>query len=135
MRLLPLLLGRTEFDEFELIRPRIRLVVGDDGRANWRMATSASRRRRCAAPAGEPDGDAVRRGRSAGGDVRIGRLKVTDGTILYDDLASDRHEEMTAVDLDIVVAERGGGGERQRLAAMARRNGRVQRLGRRRRST
>ena len=31
----------------------------------------------------------------------LGRLKVDNGTILYDDLVSDTREEMTAVDLDI----------------------------------
>ena len=91
VRLLPLLLARVEFDDFNLINPHIHLVVTADG-GNWhldgRSAIGAA-----AVPAGSAG--------AAGGDVKIGRLRVTNGTIVYDDLTGDRREEMAGVDLDI----------------------------------
>jgi len=102
MRVLPLLIGRLEFDEFELIKPRVRLVVSDDGRANWQMDKSAiAAQAKLAALTDAPARGAPAGSEQPSGDVRIGRLKVTDGIILYDDLASDHREEMTAVELDV----------------------------------
>jgi AsmA protein len=107
MRILPLLIGRTEFDEFELIRPRIRLVVNSDGRINWRMGRSAivaqallglQRDADTGLEAGEGSGA---QNPPAAPDVQIGRLKIDDGIVLYDDLASDHREEMSALNLEV----------------------------------
>jgi AsmA protein len=93
VRLLPLLLARVEFDEFNLINPRIHLVVTADG-SNWHFdGRSAIGAVAASAPTGAPG--------IAGDDVRIGHLRVTNGTIVYDDLTGDRREEMAGVDLDI----------------------------------
>ncbi|MEX0853717.1 MAG: AsmA family protein [Bauldia sp.] len=83
LRLWPLFLGRVEFDEFELVRPRIHLVVDADRRANWLMPKLS--------------GDDAPR--LAG--LAIGRLKISDGTIVYDNLVRDQHEEMTGLGLDV----------------------------------
>lgn len=120
MRILPLLIGRAEFDEFELIKPRIRLVVGNDGRTNWRMGRSAIVAQAMLTAPGDATDTGLEAAPGAGNgtaqaqDVRIGRLKIDSGIILFDNLASDHREEMSALDLDIVwpsasAAVRGSG--------------------------
>ena len=86
VRLLPLLLGRVEFDRFELVKPHVHLVVGKDG-PNWSLADSA-----IVAPTAAG---------AAPADVRVGRLIVSDGVIDYDDVATSRREELSAIDLDV----------------------------------
>lgn len=102
VRPLPLLFGRVEFREFELIRPRFRLVVAKDGSTNWRLTESAIaerarhvRERRMDGVAGNGAADLL------SPDIRIGRLRVTDGIVLYDDLASERREEFTGLTLEV----------------------------------
>jgi len=116
MRILPLLIGRAEFDEIELIRPRFRLVVAKDGTTNWRIAAGAIAEQVARATRGANDTAAGggNGGANAAADMRIGRLIVTDGIVLYDDLASDRREEMADFDLDVAwpsisAAARGSG--------------------------
>lgn len=119
MRALPLLIGRVEFNEFELIRPRFRFVVVKDGGSNWEMTDSAIARQavRAAEQAAEAATEAEATGAPAPTngvevipagpptpvpeDIRIGRVTVTDGIILYDDLAADHREEMADLDLDL----------------------------------
>lgn len=95
LRLLPLLLGRVEFDEFRLTGPTIHLVVDNDGRRNWTLAGSAVATRATAAPP-TPDDPLA-----AAFDLQLGHVIVSDGTLLYDNLASDTREQMTDLDLDI----------------------------------
>jgi AsmA protein len=76
VRLLPLLLGNPDIDSVELTKPRIYLVESSDGRSNWTFAGVGS-------PA-----DALPR-----------NLKVTAGTIVYDNAAASQHQELTDIDL------------------------------------
>ncbi len=124
LRPLPLLMGRAEFEEFELIRPRIRLVRAQDGTGNWQMNKSAIAEQAAnAAAAGETSTSPQPRNAATSGsespsllatDVRIGRLRVTDGIILFDNLATEGREELTDVDIDVLwpsaVAPAGGSG-------------------------
>jgi AsmA protein len=106
IRILPLLIGRAEFDEFELVRPRFRLIVGKDGSTNWRMAAAALAAHVARATGAVEDDERPANGENgailAVDDMRIGRLKVNDGIVLYDDLSSERREELTDVDLEVV---------------------------------
>jgi AsmA protein len=95
LRLLPLLLGRVEFDEFQLTSPTIHLVVDNEGRRNWTLAGSAVAERAVAKAPDPKDPLAVAL------DLQVGHLIVTDGTLLYDNLVSDTREQMTELDLDI----------------------------------
>lgn len=96
LRFLPMLVGRAVFDEFELVRPTIHLVSDDQGRRNWRIAGGAIARE---AQQQEPPKDAPKPLLPI--DVQIGHVIVTDGTLLYDDLASDKREELTDFDFDM----------------------------------
>jgi uncharacterized protein involved in outer membrane biogenesis len=91
LRLLPLLLGRAEFDEFELTKPTIHLVIDADGRHNWDITRGRVAKQ---ALASSPE--------NAAADTAIGHLVVNGGTILYDDLDHDTREQMTDVDLDVM---------------------------------
>ncbi|HEY5082129.1 MAG TPA: AsmA family protein [Bauldia sp.] len=95
-RLLPLLLGQAEFDGFELVKPTIHFVRDAQGRPNWLMrdvaaivpSAGAAARAAAAAPPAAEDRD-------------VGEISVSDGTVLYDDMVSDKREAMTAVNLDV----------------------------------
>lgn len=104
MQILPLLYGQTVFDEVELIAPRLRLVVDKDGRTNWGMAESRiakqAMRAAEAAAAPTPAEGVLPAAIAIPTDVRIGHLRITNGTILYDDLRTERREEFSAVSLD-----------------------------------
>ena len=81
--LLPLLTGRIVFETFDLVRPRIHLIADGDGRVNWQLAGNHAE-----------SGPAI-------GDLALGRLRVVDGTVVYDGVADRRHEELDAVNLDL----------------------------------
>lgn len=113
MPLLPLLFGRTEFDQFELTDPRVRLIVDKNGRTNWDLADStiveqAETLAAAPAPAAQPDPPPVEPGATnlppplPPPDIRIGHLRIVNGTVIYDDLAAERREEMTAVNLELI---------------------------------
>ncbi|HVY19323.1 MAG TPA: AsmA family protein [Bauldia sp.] len=95
LRLVPLLLGRIEFDEFTLTRPTIHLVVDAQGHPNWSFAASAVVAQATAPAPGADDPLAAAR------DLRLGHLILSNGTVLYDNLASDTREQMTELDLDV----------------------------------
>ena len=102
VRPLPLLFGRVEFREFELIRPRFRLVVAKDGSTNWRLTESAIAERARQLREHGTDGTAGNGTPDLlSPDIRIGRLRVTEGIVLYDDLASERREEFTGLTLEM----------------------------------
>ncbi len=94
LRLLPLLTGRVQFDAFELVRPRVHLITDEAGHSNWQMAGNDSN------------------GGPAIADLALGRLQIASGTVIYDDLANKRHEEIDALDLDLswTAAESGVSG-------------------------
>ena len=83
LSLLPLITGRMELNTLELVRPRVHLITESDGRSNWQMAGTDAN------------------GRPAIADLAFGRLRIADGTVVYDDLAAKRHEELNAVALDL----------------------------------
>ncbi len=106
VRPLPLLVGRVVFEEVELISPRFRLIVAQDGSTNWRMDASsvvkyAEDARRRAAEQANPDVIGENVVTPVLPDPGLGRLRIVDGIILYDDLASDHREEMDAVDISV----------------------------------
>lgn len=106
---LPLLIGRIEFAEFELVRPRFRFVVLKDGSSNWdmssgsiaRMSQRAVTRAAEAAAVAAADPDSPAPIDTTGQAVRMGRITIIDGTILYDDLTADRREEATNLAFDM----------------------------------
>lgn len=90
LRLLPFLLGRAEVAEFQLVKPEFRLTVDARGNASWvpgkgSIATKAS-------ASATPDQIA---------EIKLGRFKIIDGTIIYDNRRDGRHEELDQLSLDL----------------------------------
>ena len=94
LRLLPLLLGRVEFDGFDLVKPTIHLVIDNQGRPNWLMRDVAAIVPSASSPPTTPPRP------PADGD--LGEIQISDGTVLYEDLGSNTREEITAIGLDIL---------------------------------
>jgi uncharacterized protein involved in outer membrane biogenesis len=90
LRLLPFLMGRAEVAEFQLVRPVFRLMVDAAGNANWVPGKNslASEARTATTP------DQI-------AEIKLGRFKIVDGTIIYDNRQDDRHEELDQLRLDL----------------------------------
>ncbi len=86
LHVLPLLTGRVALDTFELVRPRVHLVSDGVGRANWQLSGSNAHSGPVFA------------------DLALGQVRINDGTVIYDDHANKRHEELNDVNLDITWA-------------------------------
>lgn len=96
LRLLPFLIGRVDVAEFQLVRPQLRLSVDADGRKNWDMmngsvATEATEEQTSHA-SGNPDGVS---------HTKLGRFKIMDGTVTFDDARNGRHEILSAVSINL----------------------------------
>ena len=95
LRLLPLLVGRAEFDVLELENPRIQLTVDAAGSENWRLDQGGVAAR-VAAPTAA-DGTET----AAPGAIALGDIRIVNGTVIYDNQVTNRHEELSAVNLDV----------------------------------
>ena len=92
LRLLPFLIGRVDVVEFQLFRPHLQLSVDAEGENNWRKRTGSV--------ASEATGDRS----SVANDVpnqiaetRLGRFKIIDGTVTYDNARNGQHEKFSGV--------------------------------------
>ena len=91
VQLLPLISGEVQIDSFELIRPRIELVVDQEGHPNWQLAESSGG---AAAPSSE--------GGSAGTPpVKLGELLIEDGILRYRNLQDGQVVEVTALNATV----------------------------------
>ncbi len=90
VQLLPLLAGQIEVDSFELIRPRIELIVDAEGRPNWQLADS-------------PD-DAAGADSAGAGDtppIKLGLLLIEDGILRYRNMQDGQVVEVTSLNAGI----------------------------------
>ncbi len=89
VQLMPLLTGDIRVDRFELIRPRIDLVVDADGNGNWELPQGPE----ITSGGDEP---AAGNGESAP-SVKLGLLLIEDGILRYRNLQTGAAEEITAL--------------------------------------
>lgn len=85
--LVPLLSGEVQVESVSLVRPTIVLERLADGRVNWQVAGTETD---AAAPAGQTDSGAAM-------DVRLDRLEIEDGTLIYRDAASETEQLLTVM--------------------------------------
>lgn len=92
LKLFPLLSGEVAIDRFVLVEPVIRLEVDKQGRANWDFSGGAK-------PAASQGG-----GAGAGGapqQLRLGEVRLENGTVSYSDARSGARHEATKLNLTV----------------------------------
>jgi AsmA protein len=98
LRLLPFLVGRIDVAEFQLVRPHFTLTVDADGRANWPISQwTISEETGSTGEGASATGSDI----SRIGNIKLGRFRIFDGAVTYDNLRSGRHEELTGLDLKL----------------------------------
>ncbi len=97
--LLPLFAGRIEAEEISLVDPVIRLEVLADGRRNWDFA---------AAPGPAPAAEPAQAPAAGGMTVRIDRVRIEGGTVIYRDSAADYVEIFKNMHATVLPRARGG---------------------------
>ncbi|MPZ09675.1 MAG: AsmA family protein [Kiloniellaceae bacterium] len=95
LQLLPLLSGEVAIDRFILERPVINLEVDAQGVPNWQLQTTGETT--------APSGDA---GDSGGGaspvsEIRLGEVRLNDGTLNYLDRRSDQAMTVSEVNMEL----------------------------------
>ncbi len=90
VQLLPLLSGQIQVDSFELVRPRIELVVDSDGQANWQLSGSSTE-----STDASPDGAGI------SPSIELGLLVIKDGILRYRNLQDGQVFEVTSLNAEI----------------------------------
>ncbi|GAB4224932.1 MAG: AsmA family protein [Kiloniellaceae bacterium] len=97
LQILPLISGEVAIDRFVLENPVINLEVDEQGRPNWQLETAAG------APA--PSGEAGAAPDAAGGsqvkELRLGDVRLVDGTLNYLDRRSGQEMQVSEVNMEL----------------------------------
>jgi AsmA protein len=99
LKVLPLLSGVVEVDQFVLVEPVIHLEVDAKGKANWELETGGE-----AAGTGSSEG-----GESGGGlpitELRLGDIRIENGTLIFTDRVAGTEERVDSVDMQLALAD------------------------------
>lgn len=116
--LLPLLRGEIAVDRFVLTRPVIALAVDSNGSRSWDLSLGASEPPALEADAATPASDAAatvdapaaptqgiagQAGTSLPSSLRLGDVRIVDGTLSYSDERSGTREELTAINVALTL--------------------------------
>jgi AsmA protein len=96
LQLLPLLSGEVAIDRFILEKPVINLEVDAEGKPNWQLETADS----AAAPSADTGGDAGG-GASPISEIRLGEVRLVDGTLNYLDRRSEQEITVSEVNMEL----------------------------------
>ena len=103
LKVWPLLRGALEVDRFVLVEPQIHLEVDDAGQPNWQFATAETE----PAAGGDGGGGDGAGGGSGGGrslpisEIKLGDIRIENGTLTYDDASSGTSEKVEAINLTL----------------------------------
>ncbi|WP_374384980.1 AsmA family protein, partial [Dongia sp.] len=92
--LMPLLSGKAEIKSIELVKPTIILEKLTDGRGNWEITPTG-------AAAGESSAAAPAEAGGSNFDLSIEGASITDGTLVYRDLATAAEQRIEALNVDL----------------------------------
>ena len=100
LKVLPLLTGAVEIDQFVLVEPVIHLEVDADGTPNWALGE-------------EPAGSAVDSDGGEAGDggelpiteLKLGDIRIENGTLVFTDHAAGTEERVEAIDMQLGLAD------------------------------
>ncbi|HEX2478279.1 MAG TPA: AsmA family protein [Geminicoccaceae bacterium] len=104
LKIWPLLRGSVEVDRFVLIEPEFNLEIDADGRANWTLgappAETAAATEEGTAPevTEEPAGTGSRLPIT---QVKLGDIRIENGTVTFSDARSGTEERLEAVNVDL----------------------------------
>lgn len=108
LKILPLLSGEVAISRFVLVEPVIHLEVDKKGRRNW-VFRPAGKVEAKAAPGEAPAAKAEEgAGRSAGPAVeslRLGDVRLVNGTVTYFDAASGQNQKISAVNVRVSLPD------------------------------
>jgi len=99
LQIWPLLSGEVAIDRFILEKPVINLEVSAEGRPNWQFETAGAP----AASSGSADGDSAS-GDGAGAalsELRLGEVRLIDGTLNYVDHQSGQEFNVSEVNMEV----------------------------------
>ena len=97
LELLPLLSGEVAVDSFVLVDPVIRLEMDAEGRPNWRFGEGG--------PATAPAGDGAGPGGLPVSDIRLGDIRLVNGTIVYTDARSGTEERVDNINMTVSLPD------------------------------
>lgn len=101
LKLFPLLSGRVEVDSFVLDRPVIALEVDAKGKPNWDIKPATAAAAPAAEPAAAPTGAPAASSGSSLGDVRLGDVRIVNGSLTYLDQRTGARQALDAIDVAV----------------------------------
>jgi AsmA protein len=107
LKLWPLLRGAVEVDRFVLVKPVVHLEVDQQGRPNWQLGGEPPAEQTPEQTGGEGGGPGV-----PVTELKLGDIRIVDGTATYSDAASGRTERIEGINLSVSLPDL-----RSRLAA------------------
>lgn len=104
LQLLPLITGSVEIARFVLVEPKIHLEVAEDGTANWQFTPIGEP---AAAPGVAPSDEGTERGSSGLpiADLKLGVVRLVDGTVTYSDRRTGQTERIEAIDASLELED------------------------------
>lgn len=97
VRVLPLLSGKLAIDRFVIDKPVIHLEVNAQGKANWDFSTATTPPQTQASSAGQSSGTSVPNG------LELGDIRLSNGTVTYDDARANKHYALSAVNATLFL--------------------------------
>ncbi len=100
LKVLPLLTGAVEIDQFVLLEPKIHLEIDKDGKPNWELGGG-----------GEQSGSSTE---SSGGDeggslpitdLKLGDIRIENGSLVFADHAAGSEERLDAINMTVALAD------------------------------
>jgi AsmA protein len=100
LKIWPLLRGSVEVDRFVLVEPVFNLEIDAEGRGNWALGAPPAGSEAATAPeaAAEPAGAGTRLPITW---VKLGDIRIENGTVTFSDARSGTEERLEAVNLDL----------------------------------
>lgn len=99
LKVLPLLTGAVEIDQFVLVEPKIHLEIDQDGKPNWELASG-------------DDGEtttASSEGGDGGGlpitDLKLGDIRIENGSLIFVDHMAGSQEQLDAINMTVALAD------------------------------
>jgi AsmA protein len=105
LKIWPLLRGSVEVDRFVLIEPQFNLEIDAAGRPNWELVAAETGNTQQQAVAPEQPGAATEQ--PGGGmrlpitQVKLGEIRIQDGTLTFSDARSGAEQRIEAINLDL----------------------------------